>query len=642
MKLFGWKSAGRAQSRPAHLSVPLATQFRPFGEWPQSYEAQVREGYLHNAVAQRAVRLVAEGVASVPLVASDEAARALVMATSGGQALLETLATQLLLHGNGYVQLLSGVDGAPVELYALRPERVSVEGDVRGWPVGFQYRAGQVATRLGADEVIHIRSHHPLDDHYGLGCLGAASGAIAVHNASAKWNKALLDNAARPSGALISGGGEPLSGEQFERLKTELAAGYQGAVNAGRPMLLEGGLSWQSLSLSPADMDFAGLKAAAAREIALAFGVPPMLLGMPGDATYANYREANKALWRQAILPLSGKILGAIAQGLRPWFSGLTLEVDLDQVTALSEDRERLWAQLGAAEFMTLNEKRAAVGLEALELGEPDDDAEAGDDAETDAGKVEAKFNPWHDPEHGRFTFVGQGVRALGSAISIISTSSRGRRARKGPEPRTGGSFGGGGATGSWDSPQPAKPRPKVAKPTRPAAKPRQGRIKPKILNRLPDVSIRRSAPNASTSSPPLRRETRNGYDYDIDEKDRTRRVLGILTLEPSQGRSKRNQLAAGGPDRLPVDQGGHYIAREFNGPTDKFNHFAQNATFNKSEYRKLELQWKGLIEKGSEVNVDITPRYEGLSQRPETISVTYHVDGERHYKTFLNAKKGE
>ncbi len=85
-------------------------------------------------------------------------------------------------------------------------------------------------------------------------------------------------------------------------------------------MLLEGGLTWQSMSMSPADMDFATLKAAAARDIALAFGVPPMLLGLPGDNTYANYREANRALWRLTLLPLAGKILSGIGEGLTPWF----------------------------------------------------------------------------------------------------------------------------------------------------------------------------------------------------------------------------------------------------------------------------------------------------------------------------------
>lgn len=375
MNIFGWKSTGRGFARPAKTRVSLARCYGTYslGEWPRHYEQQVREGYLHNAIAQRAVRLVAEGVAAAPLTFSDDSsdcskaagALALVKATSGGQALIETVAVHLLLHGNAYVELLPGPDGAPVELYALRPERVSVEADARGWPVAFVYRAGEAATRMPADSVIHIRNMHPLDDHYGLGCLGAASGAVAIHNAAAKWNKALLDNAARPSGALVYEPGEngALSAEQHDRLKEELAASFQGAGNAGRPMLLEGGLRWQAMSMTPADMDFVGLKESAAREIALAFGVPPVLLGLPGDATYSNYREANRALWNQAILPLAGKILGALGQGLRPWYTDLVLAVDLDAIPALGEDRERLWAQVSAADFLTPEEKRASLGI---------------------------------------------------------------------------------------------------------------------------------------------------------------------------------------------------------------------------------------------------------------------------------------
>ncbi|MCW2763801.1 MAG: phage portal protein, partial [Marmoricola sp.] len=136
-----------------------------------------------------------------------------------------------------------------------------------------------------------------------------------------------------------------------------------GAANAGRPMLLEGGLKWQAMSLSPADMDFVGLKAAAAREIALAFGVPPMLMGLPGDNSYANYREANRALWRLAILPLAENILGGLCQALRPWFADAALRIDLDKVTALAEDRERLWRQVSAADFLSPQEKREMLGV---------------------------------------------------------------------------------------------------------------------------------------------------------------------------------------------------------------------------------------------------------------------------------------
>ncbi len=338
---------------------------------PFEYLGAVRRAYCENPVAQRAVRLVAEGIGGAPLKPSDPALEALVGATSAGQSLLETLASQLLLHGNGYVQIMKDAGGRPVELFALRPERMSVIAGSDGWPSGFTYRVGEQALTIplldgdASPNLIHIKHFHPLDDHYGAGCLSAADQAVATHNAAAVWNRALLENAARPSGALVydSGDAGALSTDQFDRLKAELAQAFSGQINAGRPMLLEGGLKWQNLSLSPADMDFATLKAAAARDIALGFGVPPMLLGLPGDATYANYREANRALWRLTLLPLAGKILGALGEGLATWFPETTLAIDLDRVPALAEDREKLWAQVTAAPFLSDDEKRAMLGI---------------------------------------------------------------------------------------------------------------------------------------------------------------------------------------------------------------------------------------------------------------------------------------
>ncbi|MCG7349088.1 phage portal protein [Sphingomonas sp. ACRSK] len=373
MKWFGRKSLGAHGTagegrRPALSAGGSVTAL---GSWPTSYEAQVRAGYLENAIAQRAVRMVAEGVAAAPVTGADPELVRLVCRRSAGQVLVETIAAQLLLHGNAFVQLLDDGRGGVGELYALRPERVTVEPDANGWPVAFRYRVGAQVQRLAAEDgrgrtaVVHIKAFHPLDDHYGLGCLGAAAGAIAVHNAAARWNKALLDNAARPSGALVydPGDGGVLSRDQFDRLRAEMEAGFAGAANAGRPMLLEGGLKWQAMSLTPADMDFNGLKAQAAREIALAFGVPPMLLGLPGDNTYANYREANRALWRLSILPLAERILAELSQGLGGHFADPALSVDLDRVPALAEDRERLWGQVSGADFLTREEKRAMVGV---------------------------------------------------------------------------------------------------------------------------------------------------------------------------------------------------------------------------------------------------------------------------------------
>jgi HK97 family phage portal protein len=367
-----------------HTRVPLASG------WPQgwipafesgtangcyTYDRGIREGFLANPIAQRSVRLLAEGIGQAPLACHDPRLAALVTETSAGQSLIETLAAHLLLHGNAYVQILKDAIGTPVELFALRPDRVKVALDNNGWPVAYDYIVTPHVTRIpvedenGWREIIAIRAMHPLDDHCGAGALEAAWQAVLIHNAATAWNRALLDNAARPSGALVyeTGDGAALAHEQFERLKRELDIAFSGAANAGRPMLLDGGLKWQSMALSPADMDFATLKSAAARDIALAFGVPPMLLGLPGDNTYANYREANRALWRLTLLPLAEKLFAAIREGLAPWFPDAELRVDLDQVPALSEDRERLWSQVSDADFLSRAEKRQMLGFPAEE-----------------------------------------------------------------------------------------------------------------------------------------------------------------------------------------------------------------------------------------------------------------------------------
>ncbi|MEM9250083.1 MAG: phage portal protein, partial [Pseudomonadota bacterium] len=202
----------------------------------------------------------------------------------------------------------------------------------------------------------------------------AASAAVEVHNAASKWSKALLDNAARPSGAIVYQGedGATLSAEQYERLLSEMETHHQGARNAGRPMLLEGGLDWKPMGFSPSDMEFQKTKEAAAREIVTAFGVPPMLLGIPGDATYANYQEANRAFYRLTVLPLANRVLAALSHWLARFDESAAVELkpDLDQVPALGPEREAAWRRIAGADFLSASEKRALLGLPAEMEGE--------------------------------------------------------------------------------------------------------------------------------------------------------------------------------------------------------------------------------------------------------------------------------
>ena len=227
----------------------------------------------------------------------------------------------------------------------------------------------------GYSQIIHLKSFHPLDDHYGLSPIEAAAYSIDQHNQASIWNQALLQNGARPSGALIVKSSSDnysgnLSQEQFDRLKEQVDTTFSGSANAGRPLLLEGGLEWKEMSMSPRDMDFLATKNNAARDIALSFGVPPQLLGIPGDNTYSNLQEARIALWEETILPLLDHLCDALNSWLVPSFSEqLHLSYHKDEINVLSAKREATWQRISHCSFMTINEKRLAFGLEAIKGG---------------------------------------------------------------------------------------------------------------------------------------------------------------------------------------------------------------------------------------------------------------------------------
>jgi HK97 family phage portal protein len=376
-------------SRTANV---IALQSAGQARWtPRDYAALARAGYVQNAIVYRAVKLVAENVGALSFVVEEGGATrdahplldliARPNPREAGAQFIEAIATHLLLAGNAYVEVVS-VEAGPRELHALRPDRMKLISGADGWPQAYEYTVAGRSVRFdqaaapgrepGVPPILHLTLLHPLDDHYGLAPLEAAAVAVDTHNAAATWNKALLDNAARPSGALVFSGadGAVLSDDQFERLKRELEENYQGARNSGRPLVLEGGLDWKSMSLSPKDMDFMEAKHTAAREIALAFGVPPQLLGIPGDNTYSNYQEANRVFFRATVLPFANRIARALSNWLAPAFGDVRLVVDADQVDALASDRAALWSRISDAPFLTLNEKRAAVGYAAIEGGD--------------------------------------------------------------------------------------------------------------------------------------------------------------------------------------------------------------------------------------------------------------------------------
>ncbi len=365
----GGRDAAQKQAGPFFALAALSN-----AKWGgRDAGALTRDGYLRNAIAYRCIRLIAEAAASVPFTTQHEKAAALLrrpMPDVTTASFLETFYSELQLTGNAYVEAIrfSG-EASPVALQTLRSVSVRPVTDAQGFVEAFGVRTRKGERMIARDDtgwspVLHLKLYNPGDDAQGLAPLGAARRALDLHNASADWAKALIDNSAKPSGALVYGGHGRMPPDQFERLKEELSGNYGGAENAGRPMLLEGGLDWRPMSLTPADMDFENARAAAAREIALVLGVPPLLLGLPGDNTYANYREANLAFWRMTVLPLAEKMAASLSLWLdEPFEAAIDVRCDYDRVPALSAEREALWSRLEAASFATRDEKRRIAGL---------------------------------------------------------------------------------------------------------------------------------------------------------------------------------------------------------------------------------------------------------------------------------------
>lgn len=354
------------------------------------YQALVKEGYESNVIVYRAVNLIARGIASVPwrLYEKNEASDEIELShhpllellhhpspLQAGSSFFETVVGYLLLAGNAYIEAVLDDQGLPVELYPLRPDRVSLIPSETSEMAGIEYQVGGVRKKilfpeLGRKPILQLKFFHPLHDYYGLSPLQAAARAIDQHNEVAGHNLSLMQNGGRPTGALIVKD-QNLSREQREWLREDLKQLYQGGTNAGKIMILEGEFEWKEMGLSPKDMDFLEGKNISAREIAQAFGVPSMLVGVAGDATYANYKEARLHLWEDTILPLLEHIVDELNLWLVPYFSeNLRLSYDIDGIPALSEKREAHWAKIASADFLTVNEKRQAVGYSPIAGGD--------------------------------------------------------------------------------------------------------------------------------------------------------------------------------------------------------------------------------------------------------------------------------
>jgi len=351
----------------------------------RDFAAFAKEGYTQNVVAYQAINKVSEAFSSIKWEAwrgDTELTQHPILdlirkpnPSQSGQEFFSEYIGFLMISGNAYAEKVK-VNGAPRELYVQRSDRMKVIPSNNGNPSAYTYTVNgrsvrwDVDPKSGKSDILHSKLFHPLDDWYGLSPLEAAAFGIDQHNLSMSWVQSLLQNSARPSGALVSKSEQPLTDEQFTRLKDEIEGKYSGASGAGRPMLLEGGLDWKEMGLSPVEMGILETKYSAARDICLALGVPPMLMGIAGDNTYANYAEARLSFWEDTIMPLVGHIAGDMNGWFADDFGDIELRPSLDQIPAIVEKRQRAWDMADKSIDLTINERRELKGYDPIEGGD--------------------------------------------------------------------------------------------------------------------------------------------------------------------------------------------------------------------------------------------------------------------------------
>ncbi len=364
---MGWfdRLFGREQKASAAAGVIAAYNLgRPV--WSKrDYSEFAREAYVQNPVGYRCARLIAGNAAQIPYIlkgtgdkdVEEHPLLDLLMRPApmiGGASVFEAFYTYLLLSGNGYLEAAGPRRGQPNELWCLRPDRMEVIPGKMGYPEGYKYTVnGQSVTWdvdpvKGTSPIMHVKEFNPAEDWYGLSRVDPAAYAIDRHNAASAHNKALLDNGARPSGALVfkpvrgaKGEGDKFApAEAIQTAEKELTEHHVGPGNAGKPLVTGGNVDWLEMGISPKDMDFGNSKDDAARDICSAFGVPHVLV-VHGESTYNNRREAKLELYEDTILPLVDKVTDALNAWLCPMFGdGLRLEPDLDEIDALEPRRE--------------------------------------------------------------------------------------------------------------------------------------------------------------------------------------------------------------------------------------------------------------------------------------------------------------
>lgn len=325
-----------------------------FSEW--STERAIREGYKAHYALYAVASDLADCIRAVPWVLKRQGRTGAEMVDSHllvnllrspnpdqpWGALTEAWDLYKSLAGNAYGRIVVVRD--KLDVWSLRPDRVTVIPDKLGHVLRYEYSVEGQAGKLRPEEVLHFKFFDPGDDHYGLAPLQAAARIVDTSTAAIGWNKDSMGNRARPD--LLLSPKSPLTPLQHKTLLELLSAQVQGPKNAHRALIPSEPLDISQLSLSPAEMDFLNSLVMYERAIFKVFHVHPDAIGDAGS-TFENKRWAIRAKWEGPVTSRLREMRAVLNHKLAPWGTAyppapgdLFLDYDLSDTPAVSEARK--------------------------------------------------------------------------------------------------------------------------------------------------------------------------------------------------------------------------------------------------------------------------------------------------------------
>lgn len=383
-------------------SATLVSVIPNFGEGLEFFKrisshSLISEGYESNVTAFACIDAISTAIADIPWVVRRTSGKDEIdiLPSDSGKAgklaqivsipnvdqgwsdFLEALVSHLYINGSAYIEAVGPKGGPnrgmPLELHVPEAQYIDPKFDQAGKLRGYEFKRGSFQKLFVPEEMLQLRFFNPHNRVNGLSRVAVAARGINMDNAAAEWNVSLLKNGGRIGGFLISK--TPLNDKQINQIEKVYADRYQGAGNAGRPMVLaaENGIDFKEAAFAPKDMDWTTGRQVATKDICKAFGVPPEIVGDQDNRTYNSYGEARKAFYQETVVPLANKIVGRLNVWLTPKFDvSAKLCVCVEDIPALQEDQEtrrsfalRAWDS-GA---FTLNQFYSWIGEEIVPDG---------------------------------------------------------------------------------------------------------------------------------------------------------------------------------------------------------------------------------------------------------------------------------